>query len=649
MNDPSRPSPAAKPPEIAAANEERYRLISSVATDYVFSSALGPNGDLVLNWVAGAFEKITGYGFEEYVARGGWRAAVHPDDLAQDDRDLETLRTNRDLRSELRTLAKDGRVVWVEVSAHPVWDEKQNRLVGIYGAVKDVTRRKLAEAETQATYETLNAFVDSVPGFGAYVDAEERYRFVNRYHENWFKDSRRQFIGRRLEEVHRPSTYAVMRPYSRRALSGEAVRYEHEMTGRDGKYYCFDVQYVPRRASDGTVLGYFSLVFDVTERVLRDRQLLRTQRLESVGRLAGGIAHDLNNILSPVLMGADLLLDSVRDPGGRDLLAMIKSSAERGAAILRQLLMFGRGDEDGHVSLSLEPLIRDMLKIVAETFPKNVSVQSRVAPDLPAVLGNLTHLHQVLLNLCINARDAMPAGGRLTLDARRETVDADLAKACAAPAAGPHVVLEVADTGTGIPPGILDKIFDPFFTTKPAGQGTGLGLSTVLGLVRSHRGFIRVDSRPGAGTRFRIYLPAAPADGPAAAPAAAADLPAGHGEGILVVDDESAARDAVRQILVRHGYRATVVSSGEEALALYDRDPARFQLVITDLMMPGMDGAALLRHLRQSAPTLKAIAMTGGLSRAEMAQALEAESAEFLLKPFDAAVLLETVRRALRA
>ena len=649
MNDPSRPSPAAKPPEIAAANEERYRLISSVATDYVFSSALGPNGDLVLNWVAGAFEKITGYGFEEYVARGGWRAAVHPDDLAQDDRDLETLRTNRDLRSELRTLAKDGRVVWVEVSAHPVWDEKQNRLVGIYGAVKDVTRRKLAEAETQATYETLNAFVDSVPGFGAYVDAEERYRFVNRYHENWFKDSRRQFIGRRLEEVHRPSTYAVMRPYSRRALSGEAVRYEHEMTGRDGKYYCFDVQYVPRRASDGTVLGYFSLVFDVTERVLRDRQLLRTQRLESVGRLAGGIAHDLNNILSPVLMGADLLLDSVRDPGGRDLLAMIKSSAERGAAILRQLLMFGRGDEDGHVSLSLEPLIRDMLKIVAETFPKNVSVQSRVAPDLPAVLGNLTHLHQVLLNLCINARDAMPAGGRLTLDARRETVDADLAKACAAPAAGPHVVLEVADTGTGIPPGILDKIFDPFFTTKPTGQGTGLGLSTVLGLVRSHRGFIRVDSRPGAGTRFRIYLPAAPADGPAAAPAAAADLPAGHGEGILVVDDETAARDAVRQILERHGYRATVVSSGEEALALYDRDPARFQLVITDLMMPGMDGAALLRHLRQSAPTLKAIAMTGGLSRAEMAQALEAESAEFLLKPFDAAVLLETVRRALRA
>lgn len=650
MREPSRPTDIpAKLPEIEAANEERYRLISSVATDYVFSSALTPDGKLVLNWVAGAFEKITGYAFDEYVARGGWRATVHPDDRPQDDRDLETLRSNRDLRSELRTIAKDGRVVWVEVSAHPVWDERHHRLIGIYGAVKDVSRRKQAEAETQAMYDTLNAFVDSVPGFGAFVDAEERYRFVNRYHENWFKDSRRHFIGRRLEEVHRPATYAIMRPYSQRALAGEAVRYEHEMTGRDGKYYCFDVQYVPRRASDGTVLGYFSLVFDVTERVLRDRRLLRTQRLESVGRLASGIAHDLNNILSPVLLGTDLLLDSLRNPADRELLDMMKSSAQRGADVLRQLLLFGRGEEESHVVLPLEPLLRDMLKIVAETFPKNVSVQSRVAPDLPAVLGNVTHLHQVLMNLCINARDAMPAGGCLTLDARAETVDADLAKACAAPATGPHVVLEVADTGTGIPPDILDKIFDPFFSTKPAGKGTGLGLSTVLGLVRSHRGFIRVDSRPGAGTRFRIYLPAAPAEDAAAAPTAATALPPGQGEGILVVDDESSARDAVRQVLDRHGYRVFAVSSAAEALALYDRDPARIQLVVTDLMMPGMDGSALLRRLRRNAPDLRAIAMTGGLSRAEMAQALEAESAEFLLKPFDASVLLETVRRTLRA
>ena len=650
MNEPPRPDGMADPaPEIAAANEERYRLISSVATDYVFSSALAPDGALILQWVAGAFEKITGYTFAEYVARGGWRAAVHPDDLAQDDRDLATLRANRDLRSELRTLAKDGRVVWVEVAAHPVWDESRNRLVGIYGAVKDVTRRKQAEAESQATNDTLNAFVDSVPAFGAFVDADERYRFVNRYHENWFKDSRRHFIGRRLEEVHRPSTYAIMRPYSRRALAGETVRYEHEMTGRDGQYYCFDVQYVPRRASDGTVLGYFSLVFDVTERVLRDRQLLRTQRLESVGRLAGGIAHDLNNILSPVLMGADLLLDLVQDPNGRNLLDMIKSSAQRGGAILRQLLMFGRGEGESHVALDLEPLIRDMLKIAAETFPKNVSVRSRVEPGLPAVLGNVTHLHQVLMNLCINARDAMPGGGRLTLDARAETVEPEQVNAGGAQTAGPHAVLEVADTGTGIPHEILDKIFDPFFSTKPVGQGTGLGLSTVLGIVRRHRGFIRVDSRPGAGTRFRIYLPAAPAEVPAVAVESAAAPPPGQGEGILVVDDEAAARDVVRQILSQHGYRVETAASGEEALALYDRDPARIQLVVTDLMMPGMDGTALLRHLRQTAPQLKAVAMTGGLSRAEMAQALEADSAEFLLKPFDAAVLLETVRRALRA
>ena len=650
MNDPTRPSDAdGKPPELAAASEERYRLISAVATDYVFSSAVEPDGRLVLNWVAGAFEKITGYSFEEYVARGGWRAAVHPDDRAQDDRDMETLRANRDLRSELRTLAKDGRIVWVEVSAHPVWDERQNRLAGIYGAVKDVTRRKQAETETQATTDTLNAFVDSVPAFGAFVDAEERYRFVNRYHENWFKDSRRHFIGRRLEEVHRPSTYAVMRPYSRRALAGETVRYEHEMTGRDGKHYCFDVQYVPRRASDGAVLGYFSLVFDVTERVLRDRQLLRTQRLDSVGRLASGIAHDLNNILAPVLMGADLLLDSARDSDERNLLGMIKSSAQRGAAILKQLLTFGRGGGEELVVLQVEPLVREMLKIIAETFPKNVAVQSRVAPDLPALRGNVTQLHQVLLNLCINARDAMPAGGRLTLEAYGEQVDGSLARSGPASAPGPHVVLEVADTGSGIPPDVLDKIFDPFFTTKSAGQGTGLGLSTVLGIVRSHRGFIRVDSQPGHGTRFRVYLPVGSAEPAAEPPAAPAPLPDGRGEGILLVDDEESARQVARQMLEKHGYRVFAARNGAEALALYGRDPALIQLVLTDVMMPGMDGVALLRRLRRTAPDLKAIAMTGGLTRAEMAQVLDAESTEFLLKPFDATVLLETVRRALRA
>ena len=650
MNEPTRPADAAgKPPELAAASEERYRLISSVATDYVFSSAVEPDGRLVLQWVAGAFEQITGYAFEEYVERGGWRAAVHPDDRAQDDRDMETLRSNRPLRSELRTRSKNGQIVWVEVSAHPVWDEKRNRLAGIYGAVKDVTRRKQAEAETQATYDTLNAFVDSVPAFGSFVDAEERYRFVNRYHENWFKDSRRHFIGRRLEEVHRPSTYAVMRPYSQRALAGEAVRYEHEMTGRDGKYYCFDVQYIPRRASDGTVLGYFSLVFDVTERVLRDRQLLRTQRLESVGRLASGIAHDLNNILSPVLMGSELLLDAARDPDDRNLLELIQASALRGAAILRQLLMFGRGEPEASAPLQVGPLIREMLKIVEETFPKNISVRHRVPPDLPAIYGNVTHLHQVLMNLCINARDAMPDGGRLTLDAQVENVDAAMAMRFAAPATGPHVVLGVADTGVGIPPENMDKIFDPFFTTKPMGKGTGLGLSTVSGIVRSHRGFICVDSQANHGTRFRIYFPVCAEGNPKDAPNPPAALPKGRGEWILLVDDEAASRQVARQTLEQNAYHVVEARNGEEALAIYERDPARFQLVITDLMMPGLDGVALLRRLRQIAPDVKAIAMTGGLSRSELAQAVETEAAEFILKPFGSGDLLETVRRALRS
>jgi PAS domain-containing protein len=288
-----------------------------VATDYVFWSAVQPDGRLELHWVAGAFENITGLCVRR-IRRARRVAGDGPSRRPGARRArLETLRANRPLRSELRTLAKDGRTVWVEVAAHPVWDEKRQRLAGIYGAVKG---RHPAQAGRSRSAGDLR-------------DAEPVRRFragLRRLRRRRGALSLRQSLPRKLvqgfppalhrpqvEEVHRPSTYAIMRPYSRRALAGESVRYEHEMTGRDGKYYCFDVQYVPRRASDGTVLGYFSLVFDVTERVLRDRQLLRTQRLESVGRLASGIAHDLNNILAPMLMGPDLLLETVRSPAER--------------------------------------------------------------------------------------------------------------------------------------------------------------------------------------------------------------------------------------------------------------------------------------------------------------------------------------------
>ena len=630
-----------------AASEERYRLISSVAMDYVFSSAVEPGGRLNLQWVSGAFEEITGFAFEDYLARGGWKAALHPDDVAQDERDLHTLRANLPLKTELRTIAKDGRIVWVEVFAHPVWDSRQNRLAGIYGSVRDVSRRKRAEAETKATLELLNQFVDSVPAFGAFVDREERYQFVNRYHENWFKNSRERFIGRKLSDVHRPSTYAIMQPYSQQALAGLPVRYEHEMTGRDGKFYCFDVQYVPRLAADGSVLGYFSLVFDVTERVLRDRQLLRTQRLESVGRLASGIAHDLNNILAPVMMGPDLLRESIQDPSALSVLDVIEASARRGAAILRQLLAFGRGEPESRAPLDLAPLVAEMAKIVEETFPKNIAFSACATPNLPPVHGNVTQLHQVLMNLCINARDAMPNGGSLSLAASVEHVGESLARTCGAPQSGLHVVLSVADTGSGIPPEIVDKIFDPFFTTKPMGQGTGLGLASSMGIVQSHRGFIRVDSRVGHGTQFRVYLPVGAALGALDSPAPTENPPKGRGETILLVDDEDLARNLARQVLEQNGYRVIEARNGQEALSICECPPSRVDMAIVDLMMPVMDGPTFLRRLRNLHPGVKTIAVSGGLSQDEMAQAVDSESTALLLKPFGASMLLLTLRRVL--
>jgi CheY-like chemotaxis protein len=253
------------------------------------------------------------------------------------------------------------------------------------------------------------------------------------------------------------------------------------------------------------------------------------------------------------------------------------------------------------------------------------------------------------MNLCINARDAMPDGGRLTLTAHVEPVDEAMAKSCGAPSPGAHVVLGVEDTGAGIPPDVLDKIFDPFFTTKPVGKGTGLGLSTALGIVRNHRGFIRVDSLPDRGTRFEIYLPVSKGGPAAEPPVRSAAPPAGRGECILLVDDEEQARQITRRMLERNSYHVLDACNGQEALAIFERDPARIHLVVTDLMMPVMDGGQLICRLRERSPDVKIIAITGGLSREEMANVMESESAAFILKPFGANILLETIRRVLRA
>ena len=380
-----------------------------------------------------------------------------------------------------------------------------------------------------------------------------------------------------------------------------------------------------------------------------EAHLLRTQRLESLGRLAGGIAHDLNNILSPMLMAPPLLRDALRDPAALELVDIIESSALRGAAIIRQLLTFALGAEGDRVPVQLRSLARDMLQIVTGTFPKNITARLRAAADCPLVDGDATQLHQVLMNLCVNARDAMPDGGTLTLTLETADVDAALARVTPDAKPGRYLVLRVADTGAGIPPENLERIFDPFFTTKKVGEGTGLGLSTALGIVRGHGGFVRVDSTPGRGTEFGVYLPVSAQHAREERPPAGSPSPRGSGDWVLLVDDEDGVRRVTRQTLEEHGYRVLEARNGAEALAAYaaHREPVR--AVVTDLMMPAMDGPRFIRALRERDPRVAIITVSGQIEEPAQFDALRKTTQAFLQKPLSAAALLDALHTVLHA
>ena len=386
---------------------------------------------------------------------------------------------------------------------------------------------------------------------------------------------------------------------------------------------------------------------EIAHRELVEAQLLRAQRLESIGTLASGLAHDLNNMLSPILMGAPALLNDMPRTASAMIIHTIEASAQRAADVVKQLLTFARGVEGERTPLNAGYLVREMKQIAAETFPKTISIQAAPAADLALIEADATQMHQVLLNLCINARDAMPEGGTLGIEAANFEVDENYASMTPEARAGRYIVLRVSDTGTGIPRDVLDRIFDPFFTTKPIGKGTGLGLSTVAGIVRGHGGFINVSSRVGKGTVFEVFLPVWETDGALAALSCPPETAHGHGELVLVVDDESAIREVTTAILTEHGYQTLAAADGTEALSLYAAHGSAIKVVLTDILMPFLDGAALSRALRTINPRVRIVAATGEAEESHFAELRSLGVQSFLAKPFSTERLLRTLHEAL--
>ena len=422
---------------------------------------------------------------------------------------------------------------------------------------------------------------------------------------------------------------------------------EEKETLPDGRVTWAITTKMPLRDPSGRIIGTCGISRDITERKKFEEQLLRSQRLESIGTLASGVAHDLNNILAPILLAAPLLREAL-PPDLHNIAFAVEKSAQRGSDIIKQVLTFAKGVEGEHAVVHPKYLTQEIAEIARQTFPKPIHIIHHDARNVWNVSVDATQIHQVLLNLCVNARDAMPNGGTLTIGIENVELDEHYAAMIPDGRPGRFVQFKIQDTGTGIAPEIAAKIFDPFFTTKEVGKGTGLGLSTVRGIVKSHGGFVNLYSELGRGATFKVYLPAC--DGQELCPADRSGEPTdshGNGEMILVVDDELEIRRVTETVLRSHGYLVLTAADGTEALALYAQRQSEIDLVLTDVMMPHFDGTALARTLRKMNPSVKIIASSGNGQDARLAELRLLNPQDVLLKPYTKEQLLDTLRRTL--
>ncbi len=433
-------------------------------------------------------------------------------------------------------------------------------------------------------------------------------------------------------------------------LAYEAAVRAGEWTGelrpvnKAGRAVIVESRFTLVRDAQGRPRSVLSINTDVSERRQLEQQFYRAQRMESIGTLAGGIAHDLNNVLHPIMMAIELLKERVTDPGDREVLATIGTSAARGAEMVRQVLSFARGLEGRRIEVDPGELLAEVARIARDTLPRTIDIRTTVEPGLPPLLGDPTQFHQVLLNLCVNARDAMPAGGQLSISAKLARVDsaADLELP-----PGHYVKLEVQDTGAGIPVAIAEKIFEPFFTTKEQGKGTGLGLSTSLAIVKSHGGQIRAVCDSGRGARFDIYLPISSGASGDALIGAAPARPMGQGQTVLVVDDEAAIRTIAQRTLESAGYKVLLAGDGAEAVTIFSANHQRIAAVMLDMTMPVLAGVPTIEAMARIDPSVPIIAVSGISANEQPARDASPQVRMFLPKPFTTDTFLKALQQVL--
>lgn len=630
-------------------SEERFRTLSAAAPVGILQA----NADGICLYANEAWQQMSGLSLEDSLANG-WLQAIHPEDRDRVCGDWQALVDNQqEGQAEFRLLTPDQAVRWISARVATI-RSAADAIAGYVSTYEDITERKLTEQALRESEQRLQAILDHSPAMIYVLDPQNRYLLVNCSYAKQLDSTPAELIGKSLYEVWPTEIAAGYAAQNRTLLeTGQLLQIEDTAPLADGVHSYITVKF-PLVDAAGNPYAIGGLSTDITAMKNLEAQFYQAQRLESLGTLAAGIAHDLNNVFTPILTMAQVLQLTQKEftAPGREQLKLIETSAKRGGNLVRQILNITRTSQGERQAVDLAMLLHEEIEIMQQSFPKSIEIRLEVPisegdiPPVGLILADPTYLHQIILNLCINARDAMPDGGTLTLSATTVWVDEALAAQSLGAHVGRYAVVTVADTGTGIPPEVQARMFDPFFTTKAPTQGTGLGLSTVRSLVEVNEGFIRVFSR-GQGTQFKVYFPLleeASAKSSPPSPDEAA-TPDNQGTLVLVAEDEAMVRSVLQSLLESEGFQAVVAQDGTEALERYRQHPGEIQLVITDIMMPNRDGISLIRELKTLNPELGILALSGVSTQGE--KALAAGANYFLPKPFNLEEILNCIGKLL--
>lgn len=567
---------------------------------------------------------------------------------------------------ELLARRRDGSNFPVEISLSPL---KEDDGLLITAIIRDITERKAAEAALKEAYNRLHLLneelerrveertaelteanrslqqlvekvhkqaelLDKAQDAIILLDLNGKILYWNRSAERLYGWTSQEAEGHLLSELVQNGDPKM----STTGVKTEGVLETRQLT-RNGKALIVECRWKLMCDDQDQPESILLVNTDITEKKKLSEQFLRAQRMESIGTLASGMAHDLNNALTPILMSVRLLYNELgNNEKYTSLLSIIESGAQRGTDMVRQVLSFARGVDGERIAVQLRHIITDLRKILIQTFPKSIWIKTEIPKDLWPVLGDPTQLYQVLMNLCVNSRDAMSEGGTLTIEAQNVTLDENYSRMHLEAHPGRYTLIKVTDSGTGIPQELLSRIFEPFFTTKEQGKGTGLGLSTVLAIIKSHGGFVDVYSETGKGTQFKVYIPAAELyidqekqERPA--------IPTGNGELILIVEDEIAIREITKVTLESYGYKTLSATDGTEAVAIYAKNMDQIRVVVMDMMMPNLDGVSTAKILRKMNSEVKIIGTSGLASNQKALESCD----DFLLKPYTAERLLQKI------